>query len=300
VPSRRQADDLVAARDEHPDQRPAEHAGCPRDEDLHRDRMLRCAAVTGIALVRGVPPSMADCELTFVDRQPIDVPRAVAQHRAYAEALTRLGLELLELPADPRLPDCCFVEDTAVVLDEVAVIARPGAESRRPEVEPVAEALARFRPLRRVAAPACLDGGDVLAVGRRLFVGESRRTDAAGMRALVEAVRPFAYEVVPVALRGCLHLKSAVTTIAEDAVIVNPEWTEVDRFEHLDIVPVPPDEPWAANVLRVGGAVAMHAGFPRTAEALSKRGLDVRPIDVSEFLKAEAGVTCKSLLFAAC
>jgi len=254
--------------------------------------------VTGVALVRGVPPSIVECELTFVDRQPIDYPRAVDQHRAYARALADLGLELIELPADPRLPDSCFVEDTAVVLDEIAVIARPGAESRRPEVEPVAEALSPFRSLRRIAAPACLDGGDVLAIGRRLFVGQSRRTDSAGVHALVEAVRPFGYEVVPVALRDCLHLKSAATAIGDDAVIVNPPWVDLEPFARLDTVLVPAAEPWAANVLRVGGAVLMHAGFPRTAEALSKRGLDVRPIDVSEFLKAEAGVTCKSLLFA--
>jgi dimethylargininase len=253
--------------------------------------------VTGLALIRAVPPSIVECELTFVDRQPIDYARAVDQHRAYARALAGLGLELIELPADPRLPDCCFVEDTAVVLEEVAVIARPGAESRRREVEAVAEALAPFRPLRRIAAPACLDGGDVLVVGRRLFVGQSRRTDSTGLRALAEAVRPFGYEVVPVDLRDCLHLKSAATAIGDDAVIVNPAWVDLEPFARLDTVPVPAGEPWAANVLRVGGDLLMHAGFPRTAELLSERGLDVHPIDVSEFLKAEAGVTCKSLVF---
>ena len=254
--------------------------------------------MTDLALIRGVPPSIAECELTFVDRQPIDYARAVDQHSAYAHALASLGLELIELPAEPRLPDCCFVEDTAIVLDEVAVIARPGAQSRRPEVEAVAEALARFRPLRRIEAPACLDGGDVLAVGRRLFVGQSRRTDSTGVRALVEAVRPFGYQVVPVGLRDCLHLKSAVTAIGEDTVLVNPAWVDLEPFARLDTVDIPAAEPWAANVLRVGRAVLMHAGFPRTAEVLSKRGLDVHPIDVSEFLKAEAGVTCKSLVFA--
>jgi dimethylargininase len=252
-----------------------------------------------MALLRGVPPSIVDCELTFLERRPIDFARAVEQHRAYARTLADLGLELIELPADPALPDCCFVEDTAVVLDEVAIVARPGAASRRPEVEAIATALAPLRPLRWIAAPATLDGGDVMTIGRRLFVAESQRTDAAGIRALTEAVRPFGYEVVTVGLHGCLHLKSAVTSIADDAVLVNPAWVALEPFAGLDVVRVPEGEPWAANVLRIDRSVVLHDGFPRTAGVLGRRGLDVRPVDVSEFLKAEAGVTCKTVLLSA-
>jgi dimethylargininase len=254
--------------------------------------------VADIALLRGVPPSIAECELTFVDRQPIDYGRAVDQHRRYAQALAALGLELLELPPDPELPDCCFVEDTAVVLDEVAVITRPGAVSRRPEVDAIARALMPFRPLRSIPPPATLDGGDVLRIGRRLFVAESRRTNAAGIRALTETVGPFGYEVVAVAVNGCLHLKSAVTAIGDDAVLVNSAWVALEPFAGMDVVRVPEGEPWAANVLRVDRSAILHEGFPRTAETLARRGLEVHPVDVSEFLKAEAGVTCKSIVFA--
>jgi dimethylargininase len=255
--------------------------------------------VAGIALLRGVPPSIADCELTFLDRQPIDYGRAAEQHRAYARTLASLGLELIELPPDPALPDCCFVEDTAVVLDEVAVIARPGAVSRRPEVEVVARALAPLRPLRSIEAPATLDGGDVLVLGRRLFVAESPRTNAAGVRAVAEAVGPFGYDALTVPLRGCLHLKSAVTAIGDEAVIVNPAWVDLAPFAGFEILRVPDTEPWAANVLRVCGSVVMHDGFPRTADALVQRGIEVVTVDVSEFLKAEAGVTCKTVLVSA-
>jgi dimethylargininase len=205
----------------------------------------------------------------------------------------------VRLPADPAQPDCCFVEDTAIVLDEMAVLAHPGAPSRRDEVDVVASALTGYRPLARIPRSARLDGGDVLVVGRRLYMGSSGRTDAAGVRALQRIVGASGYEVVPVRVHGCLHLKSAVTAIDEHAVLANRDWIDLAPLDGMDVVPVPLDEPGAANVLRVGGHVIAHAGFPRTIDLLAARGVDVRAIDVSEFLKAEAGVTCKSLVFPA-
>jgi dimethylargininase len=250
-----------------------------------------------VALTRGVSPSLARCELTFLEREPIDVARAVAQHEDYCRLLARLGLELLSLPADPAHPDCCFVEDTAIVLDEIAVIARPGAPSRRGEVDAVAEALALHRPLARMAPPATLDGGDVLLAGRRLYTGITARTNLEGAQALQRAVAPFGYEVLPVPVGGCLHLKSAVTALDDDTVLANPDWLDLGPFRGLEVVPVAPGEPGAANVLRLGKALVAHAGFPRTNERIAARGLEIHPVDVSEFLKAEAGVTCKSLVF---
>jgi dimethylargininase len=255
--------------------------------------------VREIALTRDVSPALAACELTFRPRESIDVPRAVAQHAAYCRLLEELGLEVLRLPADPGQPDCCFVEDTAVVLDEVAVLAHPGAPSRRGEVAVVASALAPHRPLARIPSSARLDGGDVLVVGRRIFVGSSARTDAAGAQALRSIVADFGYEVVPVGVTACLHLKSAVTAIDEGAVLANPDWVDLAPLDGIHVVRVPIDEPGAANVLRVAGCVLAHSGFPRTIDLLAACGMDVRPIDVSEFLKAEAGVTCKSLVFRA-
>jgi len=252
-----------------------------------------------IALTRDVSPALARCELTFLPREAIDLERAVVQHAAYGRLLESLGLEVRRLPADPAYPDCCFVEDTAVVLDEVAVLAHPGAPSRRGEVEAVAAALEGHRPLARVPPPARLDGGDVLVLGRRLYVGVSGRTDAAGAEALRRIVEPLGYGVVPVRVTGCLHLKSAVTAIDDETVLANPDWFDTAPLEGLDVVRVPDSEPGAANVLRAAGSVIAHAGFPRTIDLLAARGVDVRAIDVSEFLKAEAGVTCKSLVFAA-
>ena len=253
-----------------------------------------------VAITRGVSPAMAECELTFLAREPIDLERAVAQHAAYERTLEDLGLRIVRIPADPGLPDCCFVEDTAIVLDEVAVLMRMGAPSRRGETAAISEALDRYRPILRIEAPARIDGGDVLVLGRRLFVGLSSRTDAAGLQALAGAVRPFGYDVVPIRMDNCLHLKSAVTAAAPGLLVVNPDWValaDVASLRGCDTIAVAPGEPSAANVLAVIGAVVMGAGFPRTADRLRARGLDVHEVDISEFQKAEGGVTCKSLVF---
>jgi dimethylargininase len=253
----------------------------------------------GIALMRGVPPTLARCELTFRQREPFDLVRAVAQHAAYAALLRSLGLEVIELPADPALPDCCFVEDVAVVLDEVALLTMPGASSRRGETAAVEAALARFRSLERTRLPATLEGGDVLRVGRRLFVGRSPRTNEAGIARLAGVAEPLGYRVLPVTVTGCLHLKSAVTALDDERVLANPAWIDTGPFARLGVVPVAPDEPGAANVLRVAGLVVAHPGYPRTLDRVAELGYAVRPLDISEFLKAEAALTCKSLLFRA-
>jgi dimethylargininase len=250
-----------------------------------------------VALVRGVPPTLASCELTFLSREPIDLDRARDQHAAYATLLRDLGLEVVELPADPAFPDCCFVEDVAVVLDEVALLAMPGAPSRRGEVRVVAEALVRYRRIERVELPATLEGGDVLRVGRTLFVGRSARTNEAGIERLRQVAEPVGYRVVPVPVTGCLHLKSAMTALDDERIVVNGDWLDPGPLRTLETVPVASGEPGAANVLRAGGKVVVHAGFPQTGERIARLGYDVRTLDVSEFLKAEAALTCKSLLF---
>lgn len=249
-----------------------------------------------LAITRDVSPALDRCELTHLSRQPIDLARAQAQHEAYCRALGSLGLEVVRLPGDAALPDCCFIEDAAVVLDEVAILARPGAESRRGELPAVEEALRAHRTVVRIEAPGTLDGGDVLHVGRRLFVGLSTRTNQAGCLALRAAVAPFGYQVVPIAVRGVLHLKSAVTALDGATLLANPDWIDAAPFAALELVPVPKQEPHAANVLAVGGRALLHAGFRRTLELLERRGMQPLPLDMSEFVKAEAGVTCKSLL----
>ena len=253
----------------------------------------------GVALMRGVPPTIERCERTYQGWEPIDLGRAVAQHSAYADLLRALGLEVIELPPDPAFPDCCFVEDAAVVLDEAALMAMPGAPSRRGEIAAVERALERFRPLERTPFPATLEGGDVLRLGRRIFVGRSSRTNEAGVARLAAFAEPLGYSVLIVPVTGCLHLKSAVTALDDERVLANPSWVEMSAFAGLGVVPVAPEEPGAANVLRVAGTVVAHPGFPRTLDRLSELGYAVRPLDVSEFRKAEAALTCKSLLFRA-
>ena len=251
------------------------------------------------ALTRDVSPSLARCELTFMDREPIDLERAVEQHRAYCDTLAALGLDVVRLPGDPALPDCCFVEDNAVVVDEIAVLTSMGADSRRGELPPVEAALANDRKVVRIERPARIDGGDVLVAGRAVFVGQTRRTEAAGTRALADALRPFGYDVIPVDVPGALHLKSAATALDADTLLVNREWVDVAPFARYALVDTDPSEPWAANVLAVAGRLVAHSGFPRTRDRLEARGYAVQPVDVSEFLKAEAGVTCKSIVYAA-
>lgn len=249
-----------------------------------------------VAITRPVPASLADCELTHLERVPIDVARAAAQHQVYEAALAALGCAIRRLPPADDLADSVFVEDVAIVLDEVAVITRPGAESRRGERASVAPVLSEYRELVTIAAPGTLDGGDVLRLGRTLYVGLSTRTNEDGARQLARLVERFGYGVRPLQTAACLHLKSAVTALGADRVLLNPEWVEARIFEPLEAVPVAPDEPHAANVLRIGDAIVAAAAHVRTIEGLRSRGYDVTAIDVSELAKAEAGVTCCSLI----
>lgn len=250
-----------------------------------------------IAITRQVGPNLGRCELTHLAREHIDIELATSQHRRYEQCLIGLGCEVQSLPAEPELPDSVFVEDAAVVLDEVAIIARPGAESRRPETSGVADALAPYRRLVRIEAPGTLDGGDVLVLDREVYVGLSRRTneDAVGqVRALAE---PLGYTVSAVPVEACLHLKSAVGRVAPDTVLVNRDWVSDEHFRNLSALEVDPAEPRAAGALLIGDTVVYPARFPRTLALLERAGLKVWPLDLSELAKAEAGVTCCSLVF---
>jgi dimethylargininase len=239
-----------------------------------------------VALTRPVPPTLANCELTHLAREPIDVARAAAQHAGYESLLEELGCVVRHLPLRAALADSVFVEDTAIVTDTIAVIARPGAASRRPETEDVAAALRDYRELAFIEAPGTVDGGDVLRVGGRWFVGRSSRTNDEGIRQLRTFIPA---EIVD--FRGCLHLKSAVTAIGDDSVIVNPDWVD-PIWPHIA---VDPGEPFAANVLLLG-EIVVSGEYPRTVERLRRAGRNVRTVDASELAKAEGGVTCCSII----
>jgi dimethylargininase len=249
-----------------------------------------------VALTRAVPESIGACELTHVKRAPIDWARADAQHRSYEALLHECGCSVRRILASPDQPDSVFVEDTAVVFDECAVIARPGAAARRAETREVAVALASYRPLVTIVSPGTLDGGDVLQVGRRVFVGLSTRTNLDGLRQLEAAIGPCGYSVTPVVPRGCLHLKSAATALDSSRLILNPELVDRNAFEGLHSLDVDPAEPFAANVVRVGGTLLVPSRAARTAQRLEKHGYRVRPVDLSELAKAEGALTCCSLL----
>jgi len=252
-----------------------------------------------IAITRGVSARIGACELTHLERQPIDVDLARAQHRAYEEALARLGCRVESLPALDDLPDSVFVEDVALVLDEVAVITRPGAESRRPETSAIAPAVAAHRPLVFIQPPGTLDGGDVLRLGRRLFVGRSGRSNEPGIAQMRGLLAPYDYSVTAVPVHGCLHLKSAVTEAAPGVVLVNPAWVDPAAFLPAAVVEIDPAEPAAANGLLVATRLIYPSAFPLTRRRLEAAGIDVALVDVSELQKAEGAVTCCSLVFSA-
>ena len=249
-----------------------------------------------MALVRDVSPSLERCELSFQERASIDLEKARAQHRAYVQALTALGCQVETLPTLPENPDAVFVEDTAVVLDELAVITRPGAESRRAEVDSSAAALARHRKLAYIEAPGTLDGGDVLVVGRTVYVGLSARSSQDGLQQLRAHLEPHGYRVEGVELTGCLHLKTAVTQVADRTLLINPAWAAKSAFRGMDFIDVDVGEPPAANAVRVADTLIYPRSFPRTRERLERQGLKLRVVDMSETEKAEGGVTCCSIL----
>ncbi|MDQ1472050.1 MAG: dimethylargininase [Bryobacterales bacterium] len=249
------------------------------------------------AITREVSRSLADCELTWLQREPIDFEKARAQHRQYEKCLEALGVQVISLPALESYPDAVFVEDPAIVLDEIAVITTMGCESRRGERESLAEALAAFRPLIRMRNPAKLEGGDVMRIGKDLFVGLSARTDPAGVQQLAEELNPYGYRVTAVELRDCLHLKSACSFIGDGCLLINRAYLDTEPLRNYRFVDVAPDEPAAANALLVDRTVVMPSAFPATANLLQKAGFRVREVDVTELLKAESGVTCSSLLF---
>jgi dimethylargininase len=240
---------------------------------------------------------MASCELTFLSRVEIDIALADRQHNAYEQALAELGCNVIPLPAEPDLPDSVFVEDAAIVLDEVAVITRPGAESRRAETLSIAQALRPYRELVLIEPPGTVDGGDVLVLGKTMYVGSSSRSNRAAVEQMQTALGRFGYRVEHVLVRGCLHLKSAVTLAAEGVLLANPQWVDVGLFPGMECIEVHPSEPHGANVLRVGGGVIYSSAHKRTRERLEKSGIRVVPVDVSEMEKAEGAVTCCSLVW---
>jgi dimethylargininase len=249
-----------------------------------------------LALTRSVPASIQNCELSFLTREPLDFARAVAEHDLYEAALVRLGCTVQRLPDAPDQPDSVFVEDTAVVFDELAVIARPGAVSRRSETEAMAGALTRYRRLVHIEAPGTLDGGDVLVTPGRVFVGISGRTNADGAHQLERLLAPHGFVVVTVPVAGCLHLKSAATLAAPTTMVISPDWVDATYFDGFDLIEVDRAEPAAANVLRIGGHILCAKEHVETRRRIEARGFVTVSVPAGELAKAEGGVTCCAVI----
>src|SRR5712691_4957799 len=229
------------------------------------------------AITRAVSPAIANCELTFVARQPIDLAKAQQQHRAYEQLLENAGARVISLPAEPALPDSMFVEDPAIVLDELAVILPLGTETRRREAPSLAQALAKFR---------------------KLVVGLTQRSNAEGIRQLAAMLALHNYEVIAVPVTGCLHLKSAVTHLGRNTLLANRASFDTTPLAGQEWIDVDPAEPLAANALALADTIIFPASFPRTRARIEAHGFHVTSIDISELQKAESGLTCSSLIFA--
>jgi dimethylargininase len=252
-----------------------------------------------IAITREISPRFNECQITHIERSPIDLHIARAQHKEYVQILKGLGDEVIELPAEADLPDSVFVEDTAFVLPEVAVITRPGADSRKPETESISQTLSPYIRLVHVREPAILDGGDVLVLGKNIYVGLSTRSNREAIDQLHSLLGNYGYSVTGVQLHDCLHLKSAVTRVDEKTLLINKNWVNTRYFPDFDLIEVDPSEPHAANCLPIGEAILFPTAFPGTLAKLEERGYKVVTVEVTELAKAEGAVTCCSLIIPA-
>lgn len=227
----------------------------------------------------------------------VDYELAVRQQEEYCLALARGGARVERLALNGAYPDGCFIEDTAIVVDELAVVTNMVAEWRRGEPAAVESVLAGYRDIARFSDAAAIDGGDVLRVGRELFVGLSSRTNARAAEELKRILGPLGYRVTPVSVTDGLHLKSACTALDEQTLLVNPAWIGTEAFGEFELVAVPEDEPLAANTLRVRDTLFLQASFPKTIEMVRERHERTEVLDTSEFMKADGALTCLSIIF---
>ncbi len=249
------------------------------------------------AITRPISPKMGECEITHFDRQPINIEKARSQHMAYEKALQELGCKIVHAAAAPDYPDSVFVEDCVIVFDEIAILTNPGAISRKQEVQGMQDALESFRTLVKIEPPGILDGGDVLVIGKQVWVGMSSRSNQEAVEQMQGFLAPYSYQIKGVAVTGCLHLKSAVTQVGEKKLLLNPNWVDASIFQDFEIIEVHPDEPGAANALLVNDTVIFPADFPLTAMRMADAGCEILLVDNSEVIKAEGGVTCCSVIF---
>lgn len=247
------------------------------------------------AIVRGVPETL-DIGITSADLGKPDHAKAVAQHLRYIQALEKCGLEVTALDADEKYPDSVFVEDAAVVTARCAILARPGADSRRGEVHGVEEVLSgRYENIERIIDPGTLDGGDVLQVGDHFHIGLTSRTNLEGARQLSEILGGYGYRVSLVESREYLHLKSGVSYLGDDVLVVAGELATNEEFGRFEKIVADSHEEYCANCIRVNDYVLVPAGFERTKAQIAARGYEIIELEMSEFRKVDGGLSCLSL-----
>ncbi|MDG2423460.1 MAG: arginine deiminase family protein [Phycisphaerales bacterium] len=261
---------------------------------MARDHFLETAMP--IAFVRTVSESIHNCELTHMDQETIDLDHARSQHATYVDALRLLGCEIQQLPQLDHQPDAVFVEDTAVVVPELAILTNPGAASRRGEVDTVGEALAEFRPVVRLTNDGNLEGGDVLRIENQVHVGCASRTNEAGILELRSHLEPLGYDVITIRHGEALHLKTACTYLGDGVLLLNRNWVDIEDFDELEPLECHPDEPFACNAIRLGDSVLFPEEFIQTRKRIEARGFNVHPVPASELAKAEGGLTCSSII----
>lgn len=249
-----------------------------------------------VAITREISSRFNECEITHIDRTPIDLNIARTQHKEYVQTLAKIGCQVIELHEERDLPDSVFVEDTAFILPEVAVITRPGADSRKPETASIIQALSSHRPLVHVSAPATVDGGDVLVLGKNIYIGMSTRSTQEAVTQLQGLLDNYGYKVNGVKLTDCLHLKTAVTRVDDKTLLINKNWVDAAHFAEYELIEVDSSEPFAANCLPVKDIIIYPTTFPNTQKKLEQKGFKIVNVKLDELAKAEGAVTCCSLI----
>lgn len=251
-----------------------------------------------LTVVTHVPsPALQKCELTFIESESIDIEKAAKEHDNYCAMIEKCGAQVIKLEDNSSLPDSVFVEDPLIIFNEVAVLTSMGVESRRKELPALKEIFSQYRNVEQIFLPAKIEGGDVLKIGRNIFVGRSQRTNDQGILALRTIIEPLGYKVTPVRVTGCLHLKTGCTALDDKTILINPDWVEAEPFANYNKIETLPHEPFGANVLPVRETICMNAAFPDTIKLVRSLGYKVAETDITEFVKAEAGLTCMSVPF---
>lgn len=247
------------------------------------------------AIVRAVPETIS-VGITAAELGKPDAEKAREQHRSYVAALEDCGVEVTVLEADDRYPDSVFVEDTAIVSDRCAIVTNPGAVQRKGEVQEVEATLANlYGDVERITDLGTVDGGDVLQVGDRFFVGLSKRTNRQGAEQLAAILQGYGFGVCFVELRRFLHLKTGIAHLGGDDLVVAGELVEKDEFRGFDKIVVPPEEEYGANCIRINDRVLVAAGYEAARRGISERGYEVTELEMSEFQKLDGGLSCLSL-----